>query len=142
MSKITFVTHGETVRDSVSVNPADEPDPTQPRPEWQAQRFRFFPVSDEHLQLFEIHLAPGTEVHPHAHAEDEIIVITSGEIHVGRRVLPAGAAVYVERESLYGFRAGPDGCVFLNFRPGVTAGYIAKRDLMARRTASRASADA
>jgi quercetin dioxygenase-like cupin family protein len=140
LTKITFVPHADSVRDMVTVNPADETDPANPNPEWQAERFRFFPVTDERLQLFEIHLAPGTEVHPHAHAEDEIIAVIEGEIHVGKRVLPAGSAVYVEKESLYAFKAGPTGAVFLNFRPGWNAGYIAKRDLLAHRAASRAAA--
>jgi hypothetical protein len=124
------------VLDNVSVNPREEPVDAAPHEEWQAERAYYFPIKDERLQLFEIRLQPNTDVHAHAHREDEIIVITAGEIHVGRRVLGVGAAVYVEQETLYGFKAGPAGCTFLNFRPGTTAGYIGKDELMAQRRAA------
>jgi quercetin dioxygenase-like cupin family protein len=141
MGKITFVNAVDCVLDEVSVNPREETK-TGPRPEWQAERAYYLPVADERLQLFEIRLKPHTDVHPHAHSEDEIIVVTAGEIHVGRRVLGPGAAVYVEQETLYGFRAGPDGCTFLNFRPGTKAGYIGKDELMARRASARTDGSA
>lgn len=137
MGKISFVNTGDSVDDMVSVNPADEVPGQPPRPEWQARRSFFFPKQDERMQLYEIRLAPGTDIHPHAHHEDEIVYITAGEIHVGKRVLGAGSAIYVERDTLYGLRAGPEGCTFLNFRPGLTAGYITKADVIARRTANR-----
>lgn len=141
MGKINFVAVGDTVDDMVSVNPADEVPGEPPRPEWQAHRSFYFPVDGERMQLYEIRLDPDTEIRPHAHHEDEIVYITAGQIHVGRRVLPVGSAIYVERDTLYGLRAGPEGCTFLNFRPGLTAGYISKAELVARRTAAR-TADA
>lgn len=141
MGRISFVNAGDTVDDMVSVNPADEIPGGPPRPEWQAHRSFFFPVAGEPMQLYEIRLAPGTDIRPHAHHEDEIVYITAGEIHVGRRVLPVGSAIYVERDTLYGLRAGPEGCTFLNFRPGLTAGYISKAELLARRAADRTSTE-
>jgi quercetin dioxygenase-like cupin family protein len=138
MGKIHFVIASDTVDDMVSVNPADETPGEAPRPEWQAHRSFYFPLTDERMQLYEIRLAPDTEIRPHAHHEDEIVYITDGEIHVGRRVLPVGSAIYVERDTLYGLRAGPEGCTFLNFRPGLTAGYISKADVVARRRADLA----
>jgi quercetin dioxygenase-like cupin family protein len=133
MGKISFVTLADTVADTVPVNPCEEDD--EALRDAKGGRVTYFPVDGERLGLFEIHLEPGIEVASHAHSEDEIIVVTSGEIHVGRRVLGAGSSVYVEKETLYGFRAGPEGCTFLNFRGGARADYLPKHEVMARRAA-------
>ena len=59
------------------------------------------------LQLFEIHLEPGLEISTHAHADDEIIAVVEGELHLGRRVCGPGASFFIPGGTLSGFRAGP-----------------------------------
>jgi redox-sensitive bicupin YhaK (pirin superfamily) len=85
------------------------------------------------LQLFEIRLEPGLEISTHAHADDEIIAVVEGELHVGRRVCGAGASMFIPGNTLYGFRAGPDGCRYLNFRAQGDSTFFTKEDVMAAR---------
>jgi len=75
------------------------------------------PGDEETLQLFEIDYPPGGAVEIHSHDEDEIIYILEGEMHFGNRVLRAGSSVFIAGKSYYGFKVGPDGLRFINFRP-------------------------
>ena len=74
------------------------------------------PIDGESLQLFEVKLDPDTEIQPRAHSAAEIIVVTAGEVVFGAQRCPVGTAVFVDANTLYGFRAGPEGCRFYNFR--------------------------
>jgi hypothetical protein len=57
--------------------------------------------------------APGWTEARHRHAEDEVLIITEGEIEVGGQVHRAPAVVFVGRGTLYGpLTAGPDGVGF------------------------------
>jgi quercetin dioxygenase-like cupin family protein len=85
------------------------------------------------LQLFEIRLEPGLEVSPHAHADDEIVYVVEGELRVGRRVCGAGSSFFVPGNTLYGFRAGPQGCRYLNFRAQADSTYFTKEDVVSAR---------
>jgi len=85
------------------------------------------------LQLFEIQLEPGLEISTHAHADDEIIVIVDGELHLGRRVCAAGASLFIPGNTLYGFRAGPQGCRYLNFRARADSTFFTKEDIVEAR---------
>jgi quercetin dioxygenase-like cupin family protein len=78
------------------------------------------------LQLFEIRLEPGLEVSTHAHADDEIVYVVDGELHVGRRVCGPGSSFFIPGNTLYGFRAGPEGCRYLNFRAQADSTYFTK----------------
>jgi len=60
----------------------------------------------------------GMLVDPHYHTEDEIIVVTAGEIVLGRRTYGRGTAIAVASDTIYSFSAGPSGLTFINFRPG------------------------
>jgi quercetin dioxygenase-like cupin family protein len=82
------------------------------------------------LQLFEIQLRPGLEVSTHAHADDEIVYVVDGALHVGRRVCGPGASMFIPGNTLYGFRAGPDGCRYLNFRAQADSTYFTKDDVV------------
>ncbi|TVV74477.1 hypothetical protein [Sphingomonas solaris] len=53
----------------------------------------------------------------HSHSEDEIIVVTAGEIVLGQRRYGRGTAIAVAKEAVYGFRTGREGLTFINFRP-------------------------
>src|SRR4051794_8363737 len=90
---------------------------------------RYFPRNGESMQLFESELAPNTVVNSHAHTEDEIIYVITGELRVGRRVLPVGSALFIEKNTLYTFTAGAAGCTFLNFRGQLGAVYLTKQAL-------------
>ena len=85
------------------------------------------------LQLFEIQLEPGLEITTHAHADDEIIAVVEGELQVGRRVCGPGTSIFVPGNTLYGFRAGPEGCRYLNFRAQADSTYFSKDDVVAAR---------
>jgi len=58
----------------------------------------------------------GYYVPPHYHSEDEIIVITDGQMQVGARFLGVGGAIAIAERAAYSFRAGPEGLSFINFR--------------------------
>lgn len=68
-------------------------------------------------QLFESHVAPNTAVPLHSHEQDEIIYILDGEMILGNASLKKGGSLFVAANARYGFRAGPEGVKFLNFRP-------------------------
>ena len=85
------------------------------------------------IQLFEIQLEPGLEITTHAHADDEIIAVVQGELQVGRRVCGPGTSIFVPGNTLYGFRAGPEGCRYLNFRAQADSTYFSKDDVVAAR---------
>jgi mannose-6-phosphate isomerase-like protein (cupin superfamily) len=97
----------------------------------------YFPGSDDELQLFEVRCDPDVTFNSHAHDEDEIMYVLSGEIHLGRRRYPAGSAIYIPGRTLYSFRSGPDGLRFLNFRPRKDATYITRDEMQQQRTAER-----
>jgi quercetin dioxygenase-like cupin family protein len=82
------------------------------------------------LQLLEIQLRAGLEVSTHAHADDEIVYVVDGELHVGRRVCGPGSSMFIPGNTLYGFRAGPEGCRYLNFRAQADGTYLTKVDFL------------
>jgi quercetin dioxygenase-like cupin family protein len=85
------------------------------------------------LQLFEIALEPGLEISSHAHADDEIVVVVEGELHFGRRVCGPGSSFFIPGNTLYGFRAGAQGCRYLNFRAQADSTYLTKEDVVEAR---------
>ena len=91
------------------------------------------PGSDNELQLFEVRVPPGHVVESHAHDEDEIVVVVEGEMVLGARVLRAGSSAMIPGKTLYGFSAGPDGLVFLNFRARRDVTFHTKEQFMAQR---------
>ena len=57
---------------------------------------------------------------PHSHDEDEVIVIVEGSLTVtGDRTCGTGTVIYIEKDTEYGFTAGPEGVRFLIIRPGL-----------------------
>jgi quercetin dioxygenase-like cupin family protein len=89
--------------------------------------------SETEPELFEVKFGPGTAVQPHAHLCDEIIYVIAGQLILGSRVLDPGSSVFIAGQTLYSFRAGPEGVHFVNFRPRSGAGYLSKDEFMARR---------
>jgi quercetin dioxygenase-like cupin family protein len=135
MGKISVLlpTEVETVRAIDTV--AEERKSYLTADELASQQRRYFPRDGESMQLFESTLVANTVINSHAHTEDEIIYVVSGALHVGRRVLPAGSALFIEKDTLYTFRAGPEGCTFLNFRGVLGATYLTKAALADKRKA-------
>ena len=91
------------------------------------------PGSETEPELFEVKFGPDTAVQPHAHLCDEIIYVIAGQLILGSRVLDPGSSVFIAGQTLYSFRAGPEGVHFVNFRPRSGAGYLSKDEFMARR---------
>jgi hypothetical protein len=62
----------------------------------------------------------------HRHAEDEVLILTDGEIEVGGTVYSAPAVVFVGRGTLYGpLTAGPNGVAF--YRVAYTEELISRQ---------------
>lgn len=68
----------------------------------------------------------GMTVGLHYHSEDEIILVTRGEIILGNRKLGAGTAVSVAKNAVYTFTAGAGGMDMVNFRAGSPVAIQAK----------------
>jgi quercetin dioxygenase-like cupin family protein len=101
------------------------------------------PGGDDELQLFEATLPPSTEAESHAHLTDEIIYVVEGELVLGARTLGPGDSVFIGAETLYAFKAGPNGLRYLNFRGRRDDSHLSKEQLMARRAGQKeASASA
>lgn len=52
----------------------------------------------------------------HSHSVDELIHLVGGEVWLGRRRLGPGSTLAIAADRRYGFRSGPDGFAFLNYR--------------------------
>lgn len=57
---------------------------------------------------------PGHGVH--CHSEDEIIIVTAGQIRLGNRLSGPGTALAIAADTMYSFLPGPTGLSFINFR--------------------------
>jgi mannose-6-phosphate isomerase-like protein (cupin superfamily) len=89
------------------------------------------PGGNDQPQLMELRYLPGAEVQVHAHDEDEIIFIVDGEMHLGSRVLGPGTSIAISGRTFYGFKAGPAGLQFLNFRPRQDTTFYTTKESMA-----------
>ncbi len=58
------------------------------------------------------------EVAVHSHTEDEIIFVRAGQMRLGNRLYGPGTTLAIAANTKYGFKAGPDGLSFVNFRVG------------------------
>jgi quercetin dioxygenase-like cupin family protein len=97
------------------------------------------PGSETDLQMFEVRVPPGHVVESHAHDEDEIVYVLEGEMILGARVLKAGSSAMIPGKTLYGFSAGADGLVFLNFRARRDVTFHTKEQFMTQRKAAGAA---
>lgn len=52
----------------------------------------------------------------HSHSVDELIHVLAGELWFGRHRLGPGSTVAIAADRRYGFRSGPEGFAFLNYR--------------------------
>lgn len=118
------------VEADVAYLPAAALDPGAPRDELPAAdelsgtEVRIIhPGSADEQQLLEFRMAPGLRIRPHSHDVDEIVYVLAGELHFGTRVCGPGASVTIPAHTRYGFRVGPDGARFLNFRSRADTSY-------------------
>jgi hypothetical protein len=100
------------------------------------------PGSATEPQLVELTLKPDLQVLPHAHNADEIIVVKEGSMKLGALDCPAGTSILIPKDTLYGFRVGPEGVTFLNFRPTGDYAHISKEEFLAKRKGSAPAEDA
>ena len=54
----------------------------------------------------------------HSHSADEILYPLRGDVRFGSQRVEPGDAVAIEGDHRYGFRSGPEGFAFLNYRRG------------------------
>lgn len=87
------------------------------------------------LDLLEIYYPPDAVITVHAHEEDEIIYVVDGAIRLGNRLYPKGSSVFVARQTLYGFEAGPEGLHMVNFRARADHSFITQPEYLANRRA-------
>lgn len=84
------------------------------------------------LQMYEVKMAAGAVTENHAHEQDEIIYVVSGEMQMGKRVLRAGDSVFIAGGSVYGFTVGAEGLHLINFRPRNDTSYLSEGDVQAQ----------
>jgi quercetin dioxygenase-like cupin family protein len=90
-------------------------------------------------QLFESQFPPHGEVNIHANAEDEIMFVLAGQMLVGNHTLGPGSSVFIAGNTLYSFKAGPEGLTFLNFRPRKDTTYITREEFQEQRRQKHAA---
>ncbi len=56
------------------------------------------------------------EIPVHSHTEDEIIFVRAGSMRLGNRLCGPGTTLAIAANTKYGFKAGPEGLSFVNFR--------------------------
>jgi quercetin dioxygenase-like cupin family protein len=61
-------------------------------------------------------LPAGLKTDLHYHTEDEIIVVTAGQMKLGRLAYGRGSVLAIDAQTRYGFRCGDDGLSFINYR--------------------------
>lgn len=87
--------------------------------------------TEDSLQLLEAKYLPNTFVDIHAHLADEIIYVLEGSMIVGNKSLQPGSSIFVNKRTLYSFKAGPDGLRFLNFRPVADHSHLLREEYQA-----------
>jgi quercetin dioxygenase-like cupin family protein len=81
------------------------------------------------LQLYEVRAPAGATFRPHAHHEEEVLVVLEGELHAGSQVVGVGGTMRIPAHTLYAFSAGPEGVRLLNFRPRRDQSYVTPAQL-------------
>lgn len=81
-----------------------------------------------YLQVFEVKFPSGYRAAPHAHEQDEVMLILGGEMHVGKDILRPGSSIAIPAYTIYSFASGPEGLHFINFRPTMDISYIPPAD--------------
>ena len=74
----------------------------------------------DHCRLTLLYTSRSTEYvsATHSHSTDELIHLLWGQVQLGSLKLEAGDTLAVAKDTRYGFRSGPKGFGFLNYRQG------------------------
>jgi hypothetical protein len=74
----------------------------------------------DHCRLTLLYTSRSTEYvsATHSHSTDELIHLLWGQVRLGSLELEAGDTLAVAKDKRYGFRSGPNGFGFLNYRQG------------------------
>jgi hypothetical protein len=80
------------------------------------------------LWLHSTEMEAEVDVPRHYHSEDEIITVVSGALMLGRRAMPPGSAIAVDKETVYKFRSGSEGLEFINFRANNSTAVVVDGD--------------
>jgi hypothetical protein len=83
--------------------------------------------------LLEVRFEPNVVEASHAHSLDEIMLVTAGEIHFGNAIYGPGSSIFIPKDTLYAFKAGPEGLSFLIFRPASGAKIMSREELLAKK---------
>ena len=115
----TFIDHPSGPSSADDVRLFDSEGVSFQRDERRIRKY-FCDGSDEacDIALFETGRFEEFPVSPHSHSVDEIIFVLNGELHLGSYTVAKDGALGVTRGRRYGFRTGPEGFHFLNFRKG------------------------
>jgi quercetin dioxygenase-like cupin family protein len=88
----------------------------------------FRPVTTESVMTNHVTIAPDTPLATHHHAEQQIAIVVSGELHftVGgeSRVMRAGDAVVIPPHVPHGGRSGAEGCTVIDVFTPPRAGIV------------------
>lgn len=74
---------------------------------------------DRTMNLSFVKLAPHFIIPRHSHDNDCLYYVTSGEIHLGNRVVRAGEGMFVPADAPYTYQAGDDGAEVLEFQSAI-----------------------
>lgn len=71
---------------------------------------------EDGFSLVRVWFKPNYHLPRHSHDDDCLYFVLSGQVLMGAQVLEAGDGFYVPKDSVYGYRAGPEGAEVLEFR--------------------------
>jgi quercetin dioxygenase-like cupin family protein len=135
MGKIQIIESDEAEWVTVHLPPPSEaPGQDVASPQYDARMVVHLEGDESLLHLHEVDHPPNMVAEAHAHDADEIIYVVAGQLVLGNRTLRAGSSVFIPANTLYSFRAGPDGLRFVNFRPRGKVRSIFKDEFMNSRS--------
>lgn len=66
-------------------------------------------------------IPPNKNVPLHSHTISEVMYVIEGELSISSRKCGPGTVIFIDKETQYGFKAGPHGVRVLNIRQGLAA---------------------
>ena len=76
------------------------------------------------FSLVRVHLAPDFILPAHRHDSDCLYYVVQGTAILGKRVLGPGAGFFVPADTVYGYKAGPEGAEVLEFRHATSFDFV------------------
>ena len=72
-------------------------------------------VDQGSMHLTEVKMPAGSDVPPHRHGRDQIVLVVEGSLWQGNRELTSGSGFFTPAGTTYSFSAGPNGAKFHEF---------------------------